>query len=153
MTSHSRCLPLFVAAVLCIAAARAGAQQPRIPATDREALVSLENEWLTATDSVTLTRILGEDFVHPVPTGDFLTRSQHVRWFTTHPPPKSIRYRFARLDVRLYGDMGIVNGTVVAADTSGRELDRTVFTDVFAYREGRWVAVNAQETSVAQSRR
>ena len=31
--------------------------------------------------------------------------------------------------------------------------DRTVFTDVFAYRDGRWVAINAQETPVATLRR
>ena len=29
---------------------------------------------------------------------------------------------------------------------------RTVFTDVFAYRDGRWVAINAQETPVATPR-
>lgn len=153
MRSATRYLAVLVTVLLSACPPRAGGQQARSPATDRQALASLENEWLMANDSMTLNRILGEDFVHPVPTGDFLTRSQHVRWVTTHLPPTSVRYRFARLDVRLYGDMGIVNGIVVAADTSGKEIDRTVFTDVFTYRDGRWLAVNAQETPVGRSRR
>jgi hypothetical protein len=37
---------------------------------------------------------------------------------------------------------------VAASDGGGKELDRSVFTDVFAYREGRWQAVNAQENRV-----
>jgi hypothetical protein len=37
---------------------------------------------------------------------------------------------------------------VIASDSAGKELDRTIFTDVFVYREGRWQAVNAQENRV-----
>jgi len=50
----------------------------------------------------------------------------------------------------LYGDVGIANGSVIATDASGKELDRTMFTDVFVYRDGRWQAINAQENSVRQ---
>jgi len=38
--------------------------------------------------------------------------------------------------------------TVIASDPSGKELDRTMFTDVFVYRDGRWQAVNGQENAV-----
>ncbi len=44
--------------------------------------------------------------------------------------------------VRIYGDVGIVNGTVVSG------TQRTAFTDVFAFRDGRWQAVNAQENAI-----
>ena len=47
--------------------------------------------------------------------------------------------------MRIYGTAGIVNGMVVAADNAGSVVKKTVFTDVFAYRDGRWQAVNAQE--------
>jgi hypothetical protein len=83
-----------------------------------------------------------------VVTGDFLTKSQHIDWVTKHPPPANIKWRFDRLDIRLYGDVGIANGTVVGADERGQETSRGVFTDVFAYRDGRWQAVNAQENAV-----
>ncbi|HVH30979.1 MAG TPA: nuclear transport factor 2 family protein [bacterium] len=122
--------------------------QTRTSGANRQALLSLEHDWLTAHDSATLDRILAPDFIHPIGTGDFLTKAAHIHWFAGHPPPAGIRYRFDRLDVRLYGDVGIVNGTVVAEDDRGAELDRTVFTDVFAYRQGRWQAVNGQENRV-----
>ena len=47
--------------------------------------------------------------------------------------------------MRIYGTAGIVNGMVVATDKSGIVVKKTIFTDVFAYRDGRWQAVNAQE--------
>ena len=117
---------------------------------DRQALIALENEWLNAHDAPTLDRILASDFVHPVVTGDFLTKSQHIDWVTRHPPPANIKWRFDRLDIRVYGDVGIANGTVVGTDEHGQETGRGVFTDVFAYRDGRWQAVNAQENPVTK---
>jgi hypothetical protein len=30
----------------------------------------------------------------------------------------------------------------------GRDIERTVFTDVFVYRSGHWQAINAQEAPV-----
>ena len=132
----------------------AGGYSPpqRNPERDQQQLVALENEWLTAQDYATLDRILAPDFVHPVPTGDFLTKAQHLAWFTKHPPPANLKFRFGRLEVRLYGDFGIANGTVITSDENSKELSRNVFTDVFAYRNGRWQAINAQETDVRNMR-
>jgi hypothetical protein len=50
--------------------------------------------------------------------------------------------------VRFYGDVAIVNGSVIATGNGGKELDRTMFTDVFILRQGRWQAVNGQENAV-----
>jgi len=119
---------------------------------DRQSLIDLENVWLTANDAQTLDRILAFDFVHPVPTGDFLTKAQHIEWFTKHPSPTNLKFRFDRLDIRLYGDVGIANGVVVTSDDNGKEIGRNVFTDVFAYRNGRWQAINGQETDVRKMR-
>jgi hypothetical protein len=122
--------------------------QQRSAARDRQTLIDLENEWLNTNDAQTLDRILASDFVHPVFTGDFLTKAQHIYWFTTHPRPANLKPRFERLDIRLYGDVGIANGTVMMSDENGKETGRNVFTDVFAYRDGRWQAINGQETDV-----
>jgi predicted GNAT superfamily acetyltransferase len=48
----------------------------------------------------------------------------------------------------MYGDVGIVNGIVVTSDAHGKDVNRTIFTDVFVYRDGRWQAINAQENKV-----
>lgn len=115
---------------------------------DREAIVSLENQWLHASDAATLDRILAPDFIHVVPVDHFLAKQEHIDWTVKHPEPKDRHTRFDKLQVRLYCDVGIVNGSVIATDANGKELDRTMFTDVFVYRDGRWQAVNGQENGV-----
>jgi hypothetical protein len=124
------------------------AQSARDSAKDRDAITALEQEWLHAHDAVTLDRILASDFVHVIPTDHFLSKQEHIDWAVKHPEPKDRHTKFDKLNVRLYGDAGIVNGSVIATDDSGKELDRTMFTDVFVYRDGRWQAVNAQENAV-----
>jgi Domain of unknown function (DUF4440) len=124
------------------------AQSARDPAKDRQAIIELEQEWLHAHDAVTLDRILASDFVHVIPVDHFLDKQEHIDWVVKHPQPKDRHTKFDKLNVRLYGDMGIVNGSVIATDESGKELDHTMFTDVFIFRDGRWQAVNAQENVV-----
>jgi hypothetical protein len=115
---------------------------------DRASLEAVELEWLHAEhDRATLDRVLADDFVHPVAAGVFLTKAQHIDWVVAHPPPVDRRQRFDRLVIRTYGDVGIVTGMVIAQAPDGRE-DRSVFTDVFVKRDGRWQAVNAQENAV-----
>jgi len=65
-----------------------------------------------------------------------------------HLPPLDRKTRFEQVRVRIYGDTAVVNGVVIASDESGNEVERSVFTDVFVYRDGRWQAVNAQENRV-----
>jgi hypothetical protein len=115
---------------------------------DRRALTELEEQWLHADDAATLDRILAADFVHVIPSAVFLSKQQHIDWFRLHPPPASQKLRFEKLTIRLYGQVGIVNGIVAAGDRSATALERTAFTDVFVYREGRWQAVNGQENRI-----
>jgi len=123
-------------------------QSSRDPSEQRHAIIALEQEWLHASDRETLGRILASDFVHVVPVNHFLTKQEHIEWMTKHPAPKNLHTKFDKLSVRLYGDVGIVNGSVIATDDTGKELDRTMFTDVFVFRGERWQAVNAQENQV-----
>jgi hypothetical protein len=115
---------------------------------NKKTLLALEDEWLHARDAKTLDRILADDFVHPVAPGLFLSKAEHIDWFTKHLPPASRKTRLDHLQVRVYGETAIVNGLVIATDESGKELHRSIFTDVFVYPDGRWQAVNAQENKV-----
>ena len=117
------------------------------PERRRRALLQVEDEWLHARDAATLERILADDFVHPVPQGYLLSKAEHIAWFVKHPPPAGREQRFERLQVRLYGRIGIVNGVVVTTQACGKPA-RTLFTDVFDDRDGRWQAVNAQENPI-----
>ena len=125
-------------------------QSPSPNNRDQAALIALENEWLANLHNPTvLEKILAPDFVHPLPTGDFVTKAQHIQFSTTHLPPPNRKQRFDQMQVRVYGDVGIVNGIVLTTDEQGREAERTIFTDVFVRRNGRWEAVNAQENAIS----
>lgn len=86
-------------------------------------------------------------------TGNVLTKAQHIQVSSTHLPPSDLTKYFEDLQVRVYGDVGIVNGSVVATNKNGDIAAETVFTDVFVYRDGRWQAINAQENAVQLSAR
>lgn len=142
------CLLAGALASLATSAARGQAAAEGVDtARARTEILSLESRWLAAHDSATLSRILAPDFVHPVASGQFLDRSQHIAWVVAHPPDPSIDRRLADMRVRFYGATAIVTGTVVRS-REGSEIGRNVFTDVFVKRDGRWRAVSAEETTV-----
>ena len=110
----------------------------------RQELIDLENHWLAAEGNPDkLESILAADFLHVVPNG-IITKRDQLNFMREHPSPGPVpRKYFEDIHVRVYGNVGIVNGIVVEAGTSAPH--KTLFTDVFAYRDGRWQAVNAQE--------
>jgi hypothetical protein len=135
--------------VTVIALPLSGGSVPRSAERDRAHLEAIERLWLGSEhDHAALERILADDFLHPVSAGVFLTKRQHIDWAVGHPATPDRRARFDQLQVRLYGDVGVVTGMVIATEGNGDE-SRTVFTDVFVRRHGEWQAVNAQENSVA----
>jgi ketosteroid isomerase-like protein len=144
-------LAVTVAIALALFSSRALAQSAPAPRTTehaRQTIIALENDWLAhVRDSATLERILAPDFVHAVAPGEFLTKQQHISWNAKHPLPPNHQARFEKLQVRLYGDVGIASG-IVASSGGAEHGSRTLFTDVFAFRNGRWQAVHAQETSL-----
>jgi hypothetical protein len=163
MKNYFSAFSVLCTIALCVCAAGSPLQaQRRTSEQDRAALIALENEWLANEhNAAALERILASDFVHPLPTGDFVTKEQHIAFSSAHPPPPTQKQRFDQIQVRVYGDVGIVNGVVVTTDDKGRtggpsgtggdqEVNRTVFTDVFVWRDGRWQAVNAQENAVGK---
>ena len=112
-------------------------------ASSQKAIADVEIRWLQhIDDSATLDSILADDFVHVLPSG-FITKKQHIDYVKAHPRSPQESRSFEDLKVRVYGDTGIANGTVVITNASGSH--RSVFTDVFVKRNGQWQAVNAQE--------
>ncbi len=113
-------------------------------------MAALEHEWLAAGDSAHLEQILAPDFMHPVSTGDIIDKAEHIAFVVAHSSPASVHKRFERLDVRVYGTTAIATGIVDAQQDGAQGVRRTVFTDVFVKRAGRWQAVSAQETEVVR---
>jgi hypothetical protein len=119
-------------------------REPRSADKSKQELLGLENRWLQVeNDPVALEGILAPDFLHVVP-GGIITKDQHLRFLREHPGrSQRSEKRFEDLHVRVYGEAGIVNGAVIETTEHGKR--RTLFTDVFAYRDGKWQAVSAQE--------
>jgi len=118
----------------------------------KQELLALENRWLQVEDDPNaLESILAPDFLHVVGAG-IIPKDDQLNFMRKHPAPKaSPPKHFEDMHVRLYGSVGIVNGVVVADDPKGTR--RTLFTDVFAYRDGKWQAVNAQELTELETKR
>jgi len=115
----------------------------------KQQLLDLESHWLQVEDDPdALESILASDFLHVLAVG-IITRDEQLDYMRKHPSKgPSPKKHFEDIHVRVYGNVGIVNGVVVA--TAPETTRRTVFTDVFAYRDGKWQAVNAQELPAAE---
>jgi hypothetical protein len=121
-------------------------REPKSAEKSKQELLALENRWLQVKDDpVALEGILAPDFLHVVP-GAIITKDQHLQFLREHSaggqrPEK----RFEDLHVRVYGEAGIVNGVVI--ETTDHDEHKTLFTDVFAYRNGKWQAVTLARKS------
>ena len=116
------------------------------PTQAKQQLLRLEDQWLQGLQNPHVQeQILADDFVHALPSG-FITKKDQLDFLRSRKQPAdNLKRHFEDLRVRIYGTAGIVNGMVVATDKAGNVVKKTVFTDVFGYRDGRWQAVNAQE--------
>jgi hypothetical protein len=62
--------------------------------TNREALIALENHWLNKEHkAAALDQILAADFLHPVVTGDVLSKAQHIKFASTPPASPDLTKR------------------------------------------------------------
>jgi len=132
--------------LLAAVSSRPGGAQGAAEKSKQEVL-DVENHWLQVEDDpAALESILAPDFLHVVPAG-IITKDEQLSFMRKHPVHDSGSKHFENLHVRIYGDVGIVNGMVVATRAEGTQ--KTLFTDVFVRRDGRWQAVNAQELPVS----
>jgi len=146
---------LFFLIVLGVrAAAGSPTQRPgcesTVPANAELDVRRLEQDWLKVeNDPSALESILADDFLHVLPVG-MITKDDQLEFMRKHPAPQGGERHFEELRVRVYGTTAIANGVVVES-RDGAVL-KTAFTDVFAYRNGRWQAVNAQKLLLGRPR-
>jgi Domain of unknown function (DUF4440) len=125
-----------------------GSRAPISADNRKQELLELENHRLQVeNDPNALESILAPDFLHVVLAG-IITKEQQLSFMRRHPAPdETPKKHFEDMHVRVYGTVGIVNGVVVETGAGGSR--KTLFTDVFAYRDGKWQAVSAQELPAA----
>lgn len=123
--------------------------QPR----DGSALVQLEQTWAEAlarhdTDAVGC--ILADDFQDVDPDGMIHDRAATL---AAVPHRKPGTNRLSELAPHVYGDVGYIRGLATLVDVQGNTVARVRFTDIYLYREGRWLAVAGQESLLPQATR
>jgi len=142
---HSR---FCVLSILCIAISISSyaSPQPQPPSQKMEEEVkAVEQRWLENEDRPDgLESILADDFVHVLPAG-FITKNDQLAYLRKHPNAFPGTKHFEELRVRINGDVAIATGIVNTIQDPGAKAKRNAFTDVFVRRNGKWLAVNAQE--------
>lgn len=115
-------------------------------ASDRDALIALNDDYVRsvmASDVKRFDEILADDFLCSLPDGSLLDRKQ----FLEHSAkPVTISHLAVHdVDVRLMGDVAIVHARTTFT-LAGGENGEGRYTDIWARRKGRWLAVAAHVT-------
>ena len=124
----------------------AGAPVPGGARSDRDILLDLNRDYIRSVQTSDVRRfeqILADDFVCSNPDGSLVDRAGFLK--QTAQPVTIAGLEAHDVAIRLLGDVAIVHGR-----TSYRRADGTKgagrYTDVWARRDGRWLAVSAHVT-------
>ena len=117
-----------------------------VAGADLDALVKLNDDYIRSvqmSDVRRFSEILADDFLCSLPDGSLLDRTRFLEM--TAKPVAISRLTAHDVNVRLLGDFAIVHArtTFVAADGS-EKAGR--YTDVWAKRNGKWLAISAHVT-------
>jgi hypothetical protein len=113
-----------------------------------DALVDIEHTWaksLDTHDAQTLACILADEFEDYGANGAVFSRSQVLE---NLPQRKPGHNQLSDMHPHLNGDIGYVRGLNTVTNPDGTIRAKVRFTDIFEYRDGRWVAVAGQEALV-----
>lgn len=141
----------LVAGVVAAAAPIAGAQAPARP-PDAEAtsqVAALNDDYIRfvqAGDVAGFERLLGADFVCSNPDGSIVDRAGFLAQTARPVTIRGLQAHDVR--IRLLGDVAIVHARTTFTAADGRP-GAGRYTDTYAFRNGRWVAVAAHVTRLA----
>lgn len=117
------------------------------------ALIELEQRWakaLSRKDSDAIGCMLAEEFEDADVDGSLHTRSQTLEHIPQHKPGTN---QLSEMRAHVEGNFGFTRGLATLVDGSGKVIARVRFTDVFAYRDGRWQALAGHETLMGEAAR
>lgn len=140
--SHVKYALLFV--MLCPLAVAAPC--PSGQAKDGDALIQIEQTWarsLEQHDAATLGCILADEFEDAGPDGKVTGRSSTLAKAAEH---RAVHHELTELRPHVQGDFGYIRGVARAVDAQGKIVATVRFTDVYAYRDGRWQCVAGHES-------
>lgn len=139
--------------VLFLSLAALAADCPKNQPTTEAALINQENTWadaLSRKDADTVACLLADEFVDADVDGSLKTRAEALAHIPQRKPGVN---HLSEMRAHVEGDFGFTRGLATLVDASGNVIARVRFTDVFAYRDGRWQALAGQETLLTQASR
>jgi hypothetical protein len=141
---------LLMSAVSLLSSASWTADCPKQPKTT-DGLIQSEQTWahaLETKDAAVLGCILADEFEDYSANGAVYKRSEVLEYL---PQRKPSHNNLSELNPKLLGsDYGFVRGLNTPTAPDGSVVAHVRFTDIFAYRDGRWVALGGQETLVGK---
>ena len=123
----------------------AGAPVPGGARSDRDVLLGLNRDYIRSVQTGDVRRfdeILADDFVCSNPDGSLVDRAAFLKQ-TARPVP--INLEAHDVTIRILGDVAIIHGRTRYSRPDGTSGSGR-YTDVWARRDGRWLAVSAHVT-------
>ncbi len=114
--------------------------------TDLEILQDLNRDYINSVQHSDVPRfdeILAEDFLCSNPDGSLIDRPAFLK--QTALPVKISNLQAADVKIRVLGDVAIIHARTTYTGPDGRAGSGR-YTDVWARRQGRWLAVSAHMT-------
>jgi ketosteroid isomerase-like protein len=114
--------------------------------SDLDALLDLNRDYIRSvqrSDVGRFNEILAEDFLCSNPDGSLVDRDGFLK--QTAAPVKISNLEAHDVNVRLMGDFAIIHARTTYTAPDGRSGSGR-YTDVWARRQGRWLAVSAHVT-------
>jgi ketosteroid isomerase-like protein len=124
---------------------------PTHQAKDGDALVQIEQSWAAALevrDAAAVGCILADEFQDADPSGKLLDRTETLAQIPHRRPGKNI---LSELTPHVFGDFGYIRGLATLVDAQGKTMARVRFTDIYVYRDHRWLAVAGQESMLPEA--
>ena len=117
-----------------------------MPSSDHDALVALNRDYIKSVQQSDVHRfdeILADDFLCSNPDGSLVDRKQFLE--QTARPLSITGLEALDVQVRLLGDVAIIHARTHYRTATGEQRHGR-YTDVWARRNGQWLAVSAHVT-------
>ena len=142
---------LLICVCVGLALAKTQTQAPKAAST-AESVKQLEKDWLEAEkagDTDKLNQILGDDWVAIGPDGKTETKQEFLANLKSGQM-KMESFEMGPMQVKMVGGAAVVQGSDTEKSTSnGKDSSgKYVWMDVFAKRDGKWMAVRSQTALV-----
>jgi len=121
-------------------------EEPMADSSDVTTLHDLNRDYVRSVQTSDVQRfseILADDFLASLPDGSLLDRRQFLE--QTARPVTISNLEAHDVNVRLMGDFAIIHARTTYQTADGRSASGR-YTDVWARRDGRWLAVSAHVT-------